>query len=104
MQTPLEADPPRMQTPLEADPPPGCRPRLMADPPRGRPSRGRHPPFKDTGDTARYGQQASGKHPNGMHSCLDVIFVAKFTTAMLYQFHDLHLLRSVPFSQNNMSL
>ena len=47
--------------------------------PVGRHPPGIHPPWADTPpqtdiphDTTRYGQQAGGTHPTGMHTCFDI--------------------------------
>ena len=79
-QTPLDADPPRptprgwtdppwMQTPLD-------RPLIWADPPwmqtplgLARPPRMQTPLGVGQTTPPRYGQQAGGTHPTGMHTC-----------------------------------
>ena len=86
MQTPLDADPPRLgrpllgcrppwgweDSPLELGNPPGCRFPLpgLGSPPgcRPLPVLGRPP------SSPRYSQQAGGTHPTGMHTCFFVPF------------------------------
>ena len=74
-QTPLGADtPPRAGKPpsLGADPPPGSRQPPGADPWHQTPPRPDTPSRADTPHAVhagRYGQQAVGTHPTGMHTC-----------------------------------
>ena len=43
---------------------------LAYPPPPNRTPRNQTPPRQDTDNTTRYGQQAGGTHPTGMHTCL----------------------------------
>ena len=55
---------PHEQTPLRADPPSGSKHPLGADTPQEQ-----TPPTAAV-HAGRYGQQAGGTHPTGMHPCL----------------------------------
>ena len=76
--TPL-ADTPRKQTPL-----PGQTPSWVDTTPLGAdiPPRADTPPY--TVHAGRYGQQAGGTHPTGMHTCYFHNFMAKFADWQLF--------------------